>query len=208
MTRKTSEESALFASILASPLASVITDPRRPDNPIRAVNGAFEALTDYTAAEVVGRNCRLLTGPDTDPAASRRLSAAIAERRPELVKLLNYRRDGSTFMNAAMIAPLFDGEGELRYFVGTQMEVAGSKLNDAATRNAAALAALKKLTKRQREILSLMSQGLRNKQIAVELRISEKTVKMHRAAMLDRLQVPTSMEAVRLAVEAELRHAQ
>ena len=49
-----------------------------------------------------------------------------------------------------------------------------------------------------------MTLGYRNKQIAGRLGIDEKTVKMHRAGMLDRLGAPTSADAIRIAVEAEL----
>ena len=47
-----------------------------------------------------------------------------------------------------------------------------------------------------------MSNGYRNKQIGFELGIDEKTVKMHRSRLLRALQVPTSADAIRLAVEA------
>jgi DNA-binding NarL/FixJ family response regulator len=60
------------------------------------------------------------------------------------------------------------------------------------------------LPTRQRQVLQLMTQGLLNKQIAWELKIAEKTVKMHRALMLERLGVQTSAEAIRIAVEAGL----
>jgi DNA-binding NarL/FixJ family response regulator len=53
-------------------------------------------------------------------------------------------------------------------------------------------------------VLELMARGLLNKQIAWELKISEKTVKMHRALALERLGVRSSAEAIRLAVEAGL----
>lgn len=58
------------------------------------------------------------------------------------------------------------------------------------------------LSLRQRQILIEMTKGCLNKQIAYHLGISEKTVKMHRALMLERLQVGTSAEAVRIATEA------
>jgi DNA-binding NarL/FixJ family response regulator len=60
------------------------------------------------------------------------------------------------------------------------------------------------LPSRQRQVLELMARGLLNKQIAWELKISEKTVKMHRALLIGRLGVATSAEAIRLAVEAGL----
>ena len=49
-----------------------------------------------------------------------------------------------------------------------------------------------------------MARGLLNKQIAWNLKISEKTVKMHRSLLIERLGVGTSAEAIRLAVEAGL----
>ena len=72
------------------------------------------------------------------------------------------------------------------------------------SRRAAALERVQGLPPRQRQVLHGMARGLLNKQIAWELKISEKTVKMHRALMLDRLGASTSAEAIRIAVEAGL----
>ena len=49
-----------------------------------------------------------------------------------------------------------------------------------------------------------MSNGLLNKQIANKLGIAEKTVKMHRALLLDRIGATTSADAIRIAIEASL----
>jgi hypothetical protein len=53
-------------------------------------------------------------------------------------------------------------------------------------------------------VLELMARGLLNKQIAWELKISEKTVKMHRSLLLEQLGVATSADAIQIAVEAGL----
>jgi DNA-binding NarL/FixJ family response regulator len=53
-------------------------------------------------------------------------------------------------------------------------------------------------------VLQLMARGLLNKQIAFELGISDKTVKMHRAALLLALDAKASADAIRVAVEAGL----
>ena len=50
---------------------------RQPDQPLVYVNAAFEELAGFPAAEVLGRNCRFLQSPDTDPAAVARIRAAI-----------------------------------------------------------------------------------------------------------------------------------
>jgi PAS domain S-box-containing protein len=198
------EEQALFASIRLSPIATVVTDPRRTDNPIVAVNVQFERLTGYPEQELVGRNCRLLAGAGTDRTVQAAIREAIAASRPLMAEILNYRRDGSPFRNALMIAPLFDEEGRLAYFIGSQMDVSDEASHEEDARRAAARDRLALLTGRQRDVLEQMARGLRNKQIAASLGINEKTVKMHRAALLDRLGAPTSADAVRLAVEAGL----
>ena len=116
------------------------------------------------------------------------------------VELINYRRDGSSFVNAVMIAPVFDESGRLAFFIGSQMDVGAS----GDGHKGEALKRVASLTARQRDVLRQMVRGLRNKQIAVILDINEKTVKMHRAALLQRLGVGTSADAIRLAVQAGL----
>src|SRR5438067_4152532 len=86
-------ERDLFASIAATPMAMLITNPRLPDNPIVAANAAFSALTGYGQSEIVGRNCRFLTGEATDKGCSRILHDAVKAGRPALTELVNYRKD-------------------------------------------------------------------------------------------------------------------
>ena len=104
-------------------MAMAISDPHQADNPIVYVNAAFEALTGYTAAEVVGRNCRFLQGPDTGVQDIDRLRAGIAAGRRTSVDLLNYRRDGSSFWNRLLVTPVFGENGAVRYFFASQLDV-------------------------------------------------------------------------------------
>jgi PAS domain S-box-containing protein len=194
---------ALLGSIQHTPIAGVITDPRLPDNPIIEANDAFCRLTGYQKEEIVGRNCRFLAGAATEADASAELARAISAGETTLVELTNYRKDGAAFRNAVMIAPVRDHAGELIYFFGSQMDVGdGPELTSARTRKAQSL--ISSLTARQREVLQFLVRGLRNKQIAGHLGIDEKTVKMHRARLLARLDVPTSADAIRIGVEAGL----
>ena len=195
---------ALFESIAFSPLAMVISNPNKADNPIEVTNPAFLALTGYAEADIVGRNCRFLAGDRTDEAVTERLRQAIAARRPVLTEIVNYRSDGSAFRNGVMITPLFDEEGDLAWFLGSQVDLGPPQAGALVERHANASRLVAALSPRQRQILTLVAKGLLNKQIAYELRISEKTVKMHRALMLERLGVATSAEAIRIAVEAGL----
>jgi PAS domain S-box-containing protein len=194
----------LIESIGLSPIATVISNPRRPDNPIEVVNSAFTALTGYAEAEIIDRNCRFLAGEETDPAVTEEIRSAIRERRPLLTEILNYRRDGTAFRNGVMITPLFDEDGELEWFLGSQVDLGPPDPDSLPGRRRRASLLVAGLPQRQREVLELMAGGLLNKQIAWELKISEKTVKMHRALLLERLGVATSAEAIRIAVEADL----
>ena len=194
----------LLEAVETSPLAMVLSNPQLPDNPLEVVNAAFCDLTGYSESDVVGRNCRFLAGESTEPWVSTQIREAIRDRRPVLVDILNYKRDGTPFRNGVMITPLFDPEGGLAWFLGSQVDLGEPSAGRLAGRQARAVALVADLPSRQREVLELMARGLLNKQIAWELKISEKTVKMHRALMLERLNASSTAEAIRIAVEAGL----
>ena len=193
---------SLSLMIGSSPIAAVLSNPRLPDNPIIECNEAFLALTGYRSDEIIGHNCRLLAGEGTEPWLTEMLRNGIRRRQPVMVEILNYKKNGTPFRNAVMVAPIFDARGELEYFLGSQVEIAEdvARANDA--RREAAHARVAALSRRQREVLLQMAAGRLNKQIAYELGLSERTVKMHRAALFAALGVKTSADAIRLAIEA------
>ncbi|OLN97470.1 Blue-light-activated histidine kinase 1-like protein 3 [Colletotrichum chlorophyti] len=90
-----------------------LTDPSRHDNPIYGMN------------YVIGRNCRFLQGPKTNPFSVKRLREKCLAGQEHYETFLNYRRDGSPFMNLLMVAPLYDSRGTVRYFIGAQVDVSG-----------------------------------------------------------------------------------
>jgi PAS domain S-box-containing protein len=106
----------------------VISDPNQPDNPLIYINEGFERLTGYSPSEVLGRNCRFLQGPGTDPTALDLIRECIRECRECHVELLNYRHDGTSFWNRLSIAPLRDARGRLTHFVGVQSDITARKL--------------------------------------------------------------------------------
>ena len=198
------EGEELARSIRLSPIATVVSNPRLPDNPIVAANAAFCALTGYEEGEIVGRNCRFLAGPDTEPWLTERIRQTLRDLRPSLTEILNYKKDGSAFRNAVLIAPLFGADGEVAWFLGSQVEVDPGSAAPLALRQQRAAGLAATLSRRQREVLREMAAGQRNKQIAWSLGLSEKTVKMHRSLLLEKLGVKTTADAIRLAVEAGL----
>jgi phosphoserine phosphatase RsbU/P len=100
-----------------------ISDPSLPGNPLIYVNSGFERLTGYTRESVLGRNCRFLQGPDTEPDVAEAIRKAIADQTECTVEILNYRKDGSPFWNRLSITPVRDGRGEVTNFIGVQSDI-------------------------------------------------------------------------------------
>jgi PAS domain S-box-containing protein len=105
-----------------------IADARQPDRPLIYVNEGFERMTGYPVAEVLGRNCRFLQGPDSDANAVAEIRAALREHRACVVEILNYRKDGTTFWNRLSITPVRDSSGEVTHFIGVQSDVTARRL--------------------------------------------------------------------------------
>lgn len=75
---------------------------------------------------------------------------------------------------------------------------------EAHIRKRAACERLKALSKREREVLAHIGAGRTNKLIARKLGISHRTVEIHRANMLGKLNNSSTTEAIRIACEAKL----
>lgn len=100
----------------------VITDPRLPDNPIIFASDSFLELTEYSREEILGRNCRFLQGPETDPETVRKIRNAIDNETEVTVQLINYTKTGKKFWNVFHLQPMRDQKGEVQYFIGVQLD--------------------------------------------------------------------------------------
>nr|POE86923.1 phototropin-2 [Quercus suber] len=123
-----------------------LSDPSRTDNPIVFASEEFVRMTQYGMNHTIGRNCRFLQGPKTSPHSVRRLAEACQAGREITEVFVNYRRDGSPFMNLLMIAPLMDSRGNVRYFIGAQVDVSG------LIKDCAELEGLAQLVERESEL--------------------------------------------------------
>jgi len=101
-----------------------IADMTKPDEPLIFVNAAFERLAGFSAVELLGRNCRLLQGPDTDRAAIARIRSAVTDGRESRELVLNYR--GPTrepWWNEVHLSPVTDQTGRVVQYIGVQSDV-------------------------------------------------------------------------------------
>jgi len=135
-----------FSAVETTRMPMIITDPHQPDNPIIFANRAFVEMTGYDRDELIGQNCRFLQGPETDQSAIAEIREAIAENREAATEVLNYRKDGSTFWNALFVSPVFDDEGRLVYFFGSQLDVSRRRDAEDSLRQAQKMEALGQLT--------------------------------------------------------------
>lgn len=121
------QNTQLVAAINNLSSGVVVTDPNQPHNPLVFVNPAFTDMTGYRPDEVIGKNCRFLQGPETDPLAVAEIRQALAHKKVCKVTLLNYRKDGTPFWNELTVSPVFDAQGQLINFVGLQNDVTQRK---------------------------------------------------------------------------------
>jgi PAS domain S-box-containing protein len=91
------------------------------------VNEAFERMTGYTRAEVIGQTPRILQGPRTRREELDRLRAALEQWQPVRVELVNYRKDGREFLVDISISPVRDPTGKVVCWVAIQRDVTREK---------------------------------------------------------------------------------
>ena len=114
---------------LATDLSAAIglSDMSIAGSPLVYANEAWYEATGYSADEVLGRNCRLLQGPDSEPTAVEAIVAGLRAGVDTCVRITNYRKDGDSFVNLLLLRPVFDSNGVYRFCISVNLEIAGHK---------------------------------------------------------------------------------
>ena len=138
--------SIFFAAVKTTRMPMIVTDPNRPDNPIVFANPAFIHMTGYGWDELIGRNCRLLQGAETDRDTVADVRRAVEQRREISVEILNYKKNGAAFWNALFVSPVYDADGRLTYYFASQLDVTRRRDAEDALRQAQKMEAVGQLT--------------------------------------------------------------
>lgn len=122
---------ALLKAIAHSDQALTLSDPNLPDNPIIAMNPAFEAMTGYGPDQVLGRNCRLLQGRGTDRETASRIGQTVREGHCCIEWIVNHKPpapgrppgSGRAFWNLLFVSPVRNADGGVLYYLGNQLDI-------------------------------------------------------------------------------------
>ncbi|HJV81977.1 EAL domain-containing protein, partial [Noviherbaspirillum sp.] len=114
-------------AIDASANAIIITSAVPPEYPIEYINPAFERITGYSAADVVGRGSAVLWAYDRDQPEIEELRAAAREKREVHAILRNYTKDGEMFWSDVYLAPVRDEAGEVTHFVVALYDITATR---------------------------------------------------------------------------------
>ncbi len=114
----------LSAAIEHSPVSVVITN-REPL--IEYVNPQFELVTGFRAAEVIGRNPRILQSGDTPHETYEHMWGTLMAGKIWHGEFRNKRRDGSLFWEESWISPIIGPDGNIAQFVGLKEDITERK---------------------------------------------------------------------------------
>ena len=151
-----SERVLLHRAIAASQNGITIGRVDSGQIPLIYANAAFYRLTGYSPEDVIGKDCRLLQGTQTNQPGLQTLRAALKQGAEATVLLSNYRKDGSEFLNELTVSPVLNDSGVLTHYVGIQHDVT-ERENDAR-----AIAALNQSLAQHAEELELANESLRS----------------------------------------------
>lgn len=120
--------------------AVMITDAGETDHRIVYANPALCRMTGYALHELLGRDPRMLQGPQTSAQVIAELRGCLADGRFFKGSTFNYRKDGSPYLLEWNISAVRDASGRITHFVSVQHDLSAlATAQDAAAVFARAL---------------------------------------------------------------------
>lgn len=123
----------LLESAIRSDYDSILIttlDLEKPGPKIVYVNDGFTRMTGYSKEEVIGKTPRILQGPKTDRKVLDTLKKRLEEGQAFFGHTVNYRKDGSEFINQWDIHPLTNEDGEITHWVSYQHDITERKRSE------------------------------------------------------------------------------
>ncbi|MEI7431161.1 MAG: ATP-binding protein [Betaproteobacteria bacterium] len=114
-------------AVMASSNGILIVNMARRQMRVEFVNPAFERITGYSGAEIIGLKLGVLTGKDTDQAGLRELRKAVQDELSITVTLRNYRKDGTLFWSRLAVSPVYDTKCHLTHYIGILNDITALK---------------------------------------------------------------------------------
>ncbi|MEB3887179.1 EAL domain-containing protein [Lyngbya sp. CCY1209] len=102
-----------------------------PGPEIVFVNRAFTRMTGYRSEDALGQTPRILQGEKTDRAALERMKADLKAGRVFYGEAINYRKDGTEFVNEWHIEPIYNDRKQITHYVAIQRDITGRKQEEA-----------------------------------------------------------------------------
>ncbi|MFA6972278.1 MAG: EAL domain-containing protein [Gallionella sp.] len=120
--------SMLSQAVEQSPNAIVITDL---DANIEYVNAAFAKTTGYSLDDVIGKNPRILRSGKTPKSTYKEMWAALTSGKTWRGELVNCRRDGTEYIESAMIVPVRMPDGQVTNYLAIKEDITDKKQAEA-----------------------------------------------------------------------------
>jgi PAS domain S-box-containing protein len=130
--RKRAEQRLTLLDACVSKLNDIVlvteAEPiEEPGPKIVFVNEAFERITGYTSAEVLGGSPRFLQEVKTDREILNQIRTALAQQQPIHREIVNHRKDGTEYWMDIDIVPIFNGAGKCTHFVAFERDITEKK---------------------------------------------------------------------------------
>ena len=109
------------------PISFVVADFTLDEQPLVFVNNSFVELTGYAKEEILGKNCRFLQGPKTDPMTIKNIRKSLDNYECCYFDILNHKKNGDVFWNRLALFPVGPTPESCTYYVGIQMEISTSQ---------------------------------------------------------------------------------